>query len=229
MKRDYANKLIRAGRVVENLDTIVSKNLGANAPTPTNEYQIRALADLPQEDQRMVWEEAVRTAPNGKVTGGHVEEVKTRLGLAKLKKLKSRGLADNTKEEIALQQKVDAMFGSLNGEASEPEFLKTCAAGLIDRLNAIPVSTGATRIELHKDGTVDYLVQDAWVRGKKRLPQTIYLGLSYEARQKVVLHEFYTGESLVEGAKVIISRPDPWKAFPPSGRRKRDSNQRGEH
>jgi hypothetical protein len=213
MKRWYANTLIRAGRVVE--------NLGAIAPTPTNEYQVRALADLPPEDQRMVWEEAVRTAPDGKVTGGHVEEVKARLGLAKLKKLKSRGLADNTKEETAVQQKAVAMFRSLNGEANNADLLRECAAVLIDRLNSIPVSTDATRIELHRDGTLDYLIGDTWVRGKKRLPQATYLSLSYEARQRVVLHEFYTGESLVEGTKVIVSRPNPWKAFSPSGARKR--------
>jgi hypothetical protein len=212
MRRWYANSLIRAGRVVE--------NLGAIATTPTNEYQVRALADLPPEDQRKVWEEAVRTAPEGKITGGHVEEVKARMGLAKLKALNSRGLADSAKEETAAQRKVAAIFGSLDGDASDSDFLKECAAVLIDRLNAIPVSIDATRIELLQDGTIDYLVGDNWVRGKKQLPQSVYLHLSYDARQAVVLHEFRTGQSLVEGTKVIVSRPDPWKAFAPTRRKK---------
>lgn len=50
--RRYANQVIAAAGVVE--------NLGAIAPKPTTESQVRPLTDLAPEDQRTVWDQAVR-------------------------------------------------------------------------------------------------------------------------------------------------------------------------
>jgi hypothetical protein len=49
----------------DNFNTLVK-------PQPTSEYQIRPLAILEPAQQREVWEEAVKTAPAGKVTSKHV-------------------------------------------------------------------------------------------------------------------------------------------------------------
>lgn len=42
---------------------------------PTSERQTRPLANLEPEMQREVWQEAVQTAPAGRVTAAHVQEV----------------------------------------------------------------------------------------------------------------------------------------------------------
>lgn len=66
MERNYANKLIAAAVVVENLGTIVPV-------LPATESQARPLTRLEPELQPVAWQRAVETAPNGKVTAAHVE------------------------------------------------------------------------------------------------------------------------------------------------------------
>ncbi len=66
MERNYANKLIAAAGVIENLGTMVPI-------LPATERQARPLAPLPPEQQREAWRVAVETAPGGKVTAAHVE------------------------------------------------------------------------------------------------------------------------------------------------------------
>ena len=58
VSRAYANCVIGASTVADNLATCVAK--------PTNEYQLRPLVLLEPAQQRTVWEEAVRTA-DGKI------------------------------------------------------------------------------------------------------------------------------------------------------------------
>lgn len=69
MTRGYANELIRAANVVKNLDGIPSNTL------PQTPHQVRPLATLAPEDQRAAWQEAVETAPDGRITGAHVASV----------------------------------------------------------------------------------------------------------------------------------------------------------
>jgi hypothetical protein len=68
-ERAHAYRLMDAAGVVQNLSPMGDIQ-------PTNERQVRPLTDLEPEQQREVWKEAVETAPNGKVTAAHVEEVK---------------------------------------------------------------------------------------------------------------------------------------------------------
>lgn len=70
MARNYANKLISASTVVQNLGTIV--------PIPTTESQARPLTSLPPDQQREVWQEAVETAPKGMVAALLYIEAKLR-------------------------------------------------------------------------------------------------------------------------------------------------------
>jgi len=46
-----------------------------SATLPDNEAQARPLSQLEPDQQREVWQEAVKTAPNGKITGAHVAGV----------------------------------------------------------------------------------------------------------------------------------------------------------
>lgn len=63
-------------------DRISDANHGS--PLPKTERVARPLTKLPEEDQADAWEEAVESAPNGKVTAEHVESVvKQRLSDAK--------------------------------------------------------------------------------------------------------------------------------------------------
>ena len=66
--RDYADKLIAASGVVERVHTIVGNS-------PKTESQARELNKLPPEEQADAWREAVETAPGGKVTAKHVQNV----------------------------------------------------------------------------------------------------------------------------------------------------------
>ncbi len=69
-----ARMLISAAGVMDNLKT------GTTVPVlPANEAQVRPLATLPPDLQRAAWREAVDTAPNGKVTGPHVQAVVDRM------------------------------------------------------------------------------------------------------------------------------------------------------
>lgn len=66
-ERNYANKLIRASAVVE--------NLGTNVPIPKGEGVVRPLTRIKDPaEQREVYQRAVETAPEGKVTAKHIEE-----------------------------------------------------------------------------------------------------------------------------------------------------------
>lgn len=68
MARQQANRLIAAAEAVRNLEPIGSI-------LPTSESQVRPIAHLEPDDQREVWQQAVDTAPNGKVTAAHVQNV----------------------------------------------------------------------------------------------------------------------------------------------------------
>ncbi len=69
MTRSRAYQLIDASILKGNLSTIVDK-------MPANESQARELAGLAPDDQIGVWNEALDTAPNGKVTARHIEQTK---------------------------------------------------------------------------------------------------------------------------------------------------------
>jgi hypothetical protein len=65
--RMRASQLISAAEVVGNV------NRGLQIPT--NERQTRPLSQLPPAQQAEAWQQAVETAPNGKPTAAHVQDV----------------------------------------------------------------------------------------------------------------------------------------------------------
>lgn len=68
MDKRYANYQIAAAQVVGNLGTTVPV-------LPTTERHTRPLTRLDPVEQPVIWQRAVETAPNGKVTAAHVEAV----------------------------------------------------------------------------------------------------------------------------------------------------------
>lgn len=67
LKRQRAYELIDAARIAGSLSEISDK-------APVRESHVAPLASLPADTQREVWQRAVETAPNGKVTAKHVEK-----------------------------------------------------------------------------------------------------------------------------------------------------------
>ena len=95
--RDYANKLIRATNVMENLDT-------ASIQIPMSEAQVRPLTALTPDDQRLAWQLVTDTAPNGKVPAAHVQSVVT-----VLKDIQASGAVDpGTGEMLPIADAVKA-------------------------------------------------------------------------------------------------------------------------
>lgn len=68
MSRQQAYRLVDAAAVVERLSPMGDM-------LPTNERQVRPLTQIAPEQQPEVWQRIVETAPNGKVTAAHVEQV----------------------------------------------------------------------------------------------------------------------------------------------------------
>ena len=69
IKQAYAYFLLSAAKIARNLSTIVENS--ASIP----ESHLRPLAFLSPEKQREVYQKAVETAPEGKVTARHIAEV----------------------------------------------------------------------------------------------------------------------------------------------------------
>jgi phage N-6-adenine-methyltransferase len=68
MVASRARQLIAAANTVGNLGSVTTV-------TPTNEAQTRELMGLSPDAQREVWQTAVETAPNGKITAAHVKTI----------------------------------------------------------------------------------------------------------------------------------------------------------
>ena len=71
---------IHAFRLMES--AAVSANLLPTGNIPASERVARPLAKLPPTQQTEVWKEALKTAPNGKVTAAHVEQTVKRVTVA---------------------------------------------------------------------------------------------------------------------------------------------------
>jgi hypothetical protein len=87
MARNYANKIIAAAEVMQNLGTTVPI-------APSGERQTRPLTKLEPDDQPKVWQAAVETAPEGKVTAAHVERT--------VEAFQETGDVEKAKEKLAV-------------------------------------------------------------------------------------------------------------------------------
>lgn len=99
MGRRYANMLIAASDVVENLK-------GTVVPLPAHETHVRPLVSLAPIEQRIVYEVAQQTAPNGNVTEAHIKSV-----VAVFKEAVITGAVDNGEgESIHVSQLAKALI-----------------------------------------------------------------------------------------------------------------------
>lgn len=72
MERAHAYRMVDSAAVYENLSPM-------GDILPANERQARPLARLEPDQQREAWEQARLTAPNGRITGAHVERIVSQL------------------------------------------------------------------------------------------------------------------------------------------------------
>ena len=79
MKRTYAFYMIESAKVIDNVHNCEQK--------PATESQVRPLSRLDPEKQREAWAKAVSTAPEGKVTAKHGQQV-------------VRGMTDQTDKQL---------------------------------------------------------------------------------------------------------------------------------
>jgi hypothetical protein len=79
LKKSHVYRVIKAAEVFENLMSWLNPSpIGDTYPgeiLPTNEAQIRPLTKFDPERQREVWSQAVKSAPQGKITAEHIEKV----------------------------------------------------------------------------------------------------------------------------------------------------------
>jgi len=87
----------------------VVQNVNHGSQMPTSERHVRPLAKLEPEQQRIAWERALESAPNGKVTAAHVQRV--------VDQLKPRAVP------------ADALFP---GPAASPDVLRVAMYVLLD-------------------------------------------------------------------------------------------------
>jgi hypothetical protein len=120
LKQSRAYQLLEAAKVAGNL-AVQSSTI---VEVPANEAQVRPLVQLKSDQQREVWQEAVQTAPKGKVTAKHVQKTVDR-------KLGKPTPAPEPDPVIEPQE--PAGKSKVNGQvaADPPDIAKARAAGRI--------------------------------------------------------------------------------------------------
>ena len=116
--QQHATRLIRAAEVIRNIQ---SEPIGSLFPT--TESQARPLTRLEPAEQAAAWQEAVSTAPNGKVTAAHVDATVKRI--ARQEKEEYR-----RERDAAAIERVQAMSG--NGYRLIQGDFREVAADILD-------------------------------------------------------------------------------------------------
>lgn len=96
----------------------IAGEIGPIGPKPTHESQVRPLASLPPDEQASAWNEATKSAPEGRVTERHVREVVER----------------RRKLEPERQAKVDEFKARILREATEGAEERPATGGAMDDL-----------------------------------------------------------------------------------------------
>lgn len=148
MSRQRAHQLIDAAGVVNQMSTMVDKQATV---LPWNERQVRPLLPYKDDPEKLVsvWEEAVKTAPEKKVTAKHVqatifeitgEQLKKATGRAR-DEAKSRGELIGNDFETAFDALMKAIERARNGKYKETS--REAALRLLDSARAILAEDGS--------------------------------------------------------------------------------------
>lgn len=139
----------RARQLCAAVDTV--RNLGLGSVTtvtlalPASERQVRPLVGLPPEEQRAAWAEAVATAPNGRVTAAHVQDiVRKRQGLP----------TEPTPTPTVTQPKTVTVVTPTTGKSSKEERLLQAADRAIAEVRELLALCGTPDSEAAADVVV---------------------------------------------------------------------------
>lgn len=117
MSRIHAHRMIEAAEVTGNL-------LPMGNILPVSERQARPLASLPSDVQPLVWQVAVETAPEGKITARHVEETVKAWMVAPEKRPVSYHVSDDSYEWYTPVEYIEAarrVMGSIDLDPATSE------------------------------------------------------------------------------------------------------------
>lgn len=135
MSRRYANMLVAAADVVD--------DLGTNVPTPANEAQVRPLTRLPENQRAAAWKEAVKVS-DGKPTAAVVEKVVA-------SRLPDAGDDDTDDEDDVPKRKAELARGEKEAREIRDEF--ACAVATLIDGSVYTLSSAAKAIGKQEDYT----------------------------------------------------------------------------
>jgi len=225
MSRIHAHRMIEAATVADNLLPIGN--------IPATESQARPLTTLEPEAQREVWQRAVETAPNGKVTAAHVQatvdEYHNPEATAYYRVLGEHTeqiIAVEDDEELTVQKKPHVLNNSGNNEWYTPaEYIEAAreVMGCIDldpasspQANAIVKAT--TYYDIQTDGLAQSWSGNTWMNPPyaseligKFAAKLIAHVRDLDIRQAIVLVNNATetawfGELVTEASAVVFTR-----------------------
>lgn len=143
MAKRTAYQYIEANLVVKNLCAMAHKIDDGEVkplPLPQNERQARALVDLPPEEQRQVWLEAVKTAPEGKITAAHigktVRQLKGTRVVEVIKKVRREKAPNGERVSEQFTAAFNAFLAEIQGEISTG-WARTDRLSVVRHLDAI--------------------------------------------------------------------------------------------
>jgi len=122
----YARTLMASSEVIENLSgTIVPVSSSPKIQIPATESQCRPLARLEPDQQREAWQQAVDTAPEGKVTAAIVAKVvKEMTAPDKTKTIKIKPKPKEVKSGELMSERFKVVWEALLEEIKNEKHLK---------------------------------------------------------------------------------------------------------
>ena len=106
---NHAYDLIAVAKIIEDLLPISNEKV----PLPTAECQVRPLRTLESIRRQQVWLKVCQTAPNGKITEGHVKKVKNELFPSSDRSTESRSYTLHEQTHTEIQWMLAKLGGKL--------------------------------------------------------------------------------------------------------------------
>lgn len=145
MSKRRAIQYVQAARVVKNLRQLENevgdeKGNHGSLPIPQNERQARALIGLDPEEQKSLWLESLKTAPEGKVTASHIRKtirlVKGNQVIEKAKKEKRNRKPNDSRIGEGFQEAFNTFLGAVQIEINT-NWKETDRLSVVRHLDAI--------------------------------------------------------------------------------------------